>query len=159
MKHSAEIQMVRITRDTFLESSKNSKFLFNQFTTDLSSNLFVFFSSIAPDQYIPAHIHPAPNDTYVHIITGHVRHYYGEKLENSMDNEAGDLVRIAPETPHQPTNLSKEEPVLAIVFCNYDQNDPLSAIPYDQSAGVILHELHGIDLATWGHKRHVGPYS
>lgn len=159
MNQENTIQTVRINKDVFFDNPENKKFLFNQFTSDRSSNLFVFFSSIAPDEYIPAHIHPAPNDTYVHIIGGQVRHYYGEKLEKSTDNEKGDLIHIAPGLPHQPTNLSKEHPVLAIVFCNYDQNDPLSSIPYDQSNGVILHELHGINLSAWEHKKFVGPYS
>jgi len=49
------------------------------------------------------------------ILQGRVRHEYGEKLEKSMDNEAGDFIFIEPGVPHEVINLSDTEPVVAVV--------------------------------------------
>ena len=51
----------------------------------------------------------------LHILQGRVRHEYGENLEKSMDNEAGDFIFIEPGVPHEVINLSDTEPVIAVV--------------------------------------------
>ena len=49
------------------------------------------------------------------ILKGDVRHEYGENLEKSMDNSAGDFIFIQPGVPHEVINLSDTEPVIAVV--------------------------------------------
>jgi uncharacterized RmlC-like cupin family protein len=44
-----------------------------------------------------------------------VRHEYGENLEQSVDNSAGDFIFIQPGVPHEVINLSDTEPVIAVV--------------------------------------------
>jgi uncharacterized RmlC-like cupin family protein len=119
--------------------------------------VFAFMATIAPGEYIPPHIHPNPAETYVYIVSGLVRHYYGSGLAEYVDNERGELVFIPPEMPHQPTNLSDSEAVCAMIFCNYDQNSTEWAVPYDQFRDKTLWELRGSSLRDWSHQRHVGP--
>ena len=49
------------------------------------------------------------------ILKGRVRHEFGDGLEESMDNEAGDFIFIEPGVPHEVINLSDTEPVVAVV--------------------------------------------
>ena len=49
------------------------------------------------------------------ILEGSVRHEYGENLEQSVDNSAGDFIFIQPGVPHEVINLSDTEPVIAVV--------------------------------------------
>jgi uncharacterized RmlC-like cupin family protein len=53
-------------------------------------------------------------------MQGQVETRYGEGLKKSVMNEAGDFIFIPPDVPHQPVNLSKTEPAIAIVA----RNDP-----------------------------------
>ena len=48
-------------------------------------------------------------------LKGDVRHEYGENLEKSMDDSAGDFIFIQPGVPHEVINLSDTEPVIAVV--------------------------------------------
>jgi len=47
---------------------------------------------------------------------------YGDKLELSVVNQAGDFLFIPAGVPHQPTNLSRTQPAVAIVARN-DANE------------------------------------
>ena len=49
------------------------------------------------------------------ILKGDVRHEYGENLEKSMDDSAGDFIFIQQGMPHEVINLSDTEPVIAVV--------------------------------------------
>jgi hypothetical protein len=55
-----------------------------------------------------------------------------------MKNTPGDLLHIEAGTPHQPVNLSEDEPVIALVACNYDQNDHANCRLHDLMRGVPL---------------------
>ena len=49
------------------------------------------------------------------ILKGDVRHEYGENLEKSTDDSAGDFIFIQQAMPHEVINLSDTEPVIAVV--------------------------------------------
>jgi uncharacterized RmlC-like cupin family protein len=51
----------------------------------------------------------------LYILEGRVRHAYGEDLKREIDNQAGDFIFIEPGVPHEVYNLSKTEPVVAVV--------------------------------------------
>ena len=61
-----------------------------------------------------AHIH-VDFEVMLYILQGNVRHEFGPRLENTLDNEAGDFIFIEPGVPHEVFNLSDTEPVLAVV--------------------------------------------
>jgi uncharacterized RmlC-like cupin family protein len=51
----------------------------------------------------------------LYILEGRVRHEYGEGLEKSVENRAGDFIFIEPGIPHEVLNLSDTENVVAVV--------------------------------------------
>ena len=71
-------------------------------------------ATVPPGAVAYAHIH-VDFEVMLFILQGRVRHEYGEKLEKSMDNEAGDFIFIEPGVPHEVINLSDTEPVVAVV--------------------------------------------
>jgi uncharacterized RmlC-like cupin family protein len=60
---------------------------------------------------------------------GRVETRYGNNLEKSVVNVAGDFLFIPPDVPHQPFNLSSTEPAIAIVARN-DTNEQEHVILY-----------------------------
>ena len=79
-------------------------------STKLSMNV----ATVPPGAVAYAHIH-VDFEVMLFILQGKVRHEYGENLEKSMDNEAGDFIFIEPGVPHEVINLSDTEPVIAVV--------------------------------------------
>jgi uncharacterized RmlC-like cupin family protein len=71
-------------------------------------------ATVPPGAVAYAHIH-VDFEVMLFILQGRVRHEYGDKLEKSMDNEAGDFIFIEPGVPHEVINLSDTEPVVAVV--------------------------------------------
>jgi uncharacterized RmlC-like cupin family protein len=74
---------------------------------------------IPPGGSAKAHIHEG-FESAIYLIQGKVETRYGEGLKKSVVNEAGDFIFVPPGLPHQPVNLSKTEPAIAIVA----RNDP-----------------------------------
>ncbi len=60
------------------------------------------------------------SESAIYIVQGTVLTRYGEKLQFSIVNHAGDFLYIPAGLPHQPTNLSASEAAVAIV----SRNDP-----------------------------------
>ena len=77
---------------------------------DLSMNV----ATVPPGAVAFAHIH-VDFEVMLFIMKGDVRHEYGENLEKSVDNSAGDFIFIQPGVPHEVINLSDTEPVIAVV--------------------------------------------
>jgi uncharacterized RmlC-like cupin family protein len=71
-------------------------------------------ATIPPGGVAYAHIH-VDFEVMLYILAGRVRHEYGPGLSLAVDNEAGDFIFIEPGVPHEVTNLSDTEPVLAVV--------------------------------------------
>lgn len=71
-------------------------------------------------------------ETAIYVLKGRVETRYGEGLEESAINEAGDFVFIPSDLPHQPVNLSQTETAEAIVARN-DASESESVVPYDPS--------------------------
>ena len=83
---------------------------------------------IPPGGKAVAHYHNG-YETTIYIIKGRAETRYGEKLEHSSINEAGDFLFIPPNLPHQPINLSETEEVVAVVARN-DPNEQESVVVY-----------------------------
>ena len=90
--------------------------------------------TIPPGARAKAHKHES-HETALHVLSGEVGMWYGERLENHMVNRAGDFVYIPANVPHLPYNLSKAEPATAVVA----RTDP-----NEQESVVLLPELDAI---------------
>ena len=91
-----------------------------QYKTGLSAKnvgakkLSMNVATVPPGGVARAHIH-VDFEVMLYILAGRVRHEYGPKLEHAVDNAAGDFIFIEPGVPHEVTNLSATEPVVAVV--------------------------------------------
>ena len=79
-------------------------------TTKLSANI----ATIPPGGVAYAHIH-VDFEVILYIIEGRVRHEFGEKCKQVIENEAGDFIYIKPGVPHEVFDMSDIEPVVAFV--------------------------------------------
>lgn len=71
-------------------------------------------ATIPPGGVAYAHIH-VDFEVMLYILAGRVRHEFGEGLKESIENQAGDFIFIAPGVPHEVFNVSETEPVIAVV--------------------------------------------
>jgi uncharacterized RmlC-like cupin family protein len=94
--------------------------------------------TIPPGARARAHKHES-HETALHVLTGEVGMWYGERLESHMVNHAGDFVYIPANVPHLPYNLSQTEPATAVVA----RTDP-----NEQESVVLLPELEAIHAST-----------
>ena len=93
-----------------------------------SKHLCMHLVIIPPGGKAVAHYHDG-YETVIYIIEGKAETKYGENLEQSSINEAGDFLFIPPNLPHQPVNLSDTEQVVAVVARN-DPNEQESVVLY-----------------------------
>jgi uncharacterized RmlC-like cupin family protein len=84
---------------------------------------------IPPGGRAVPHYHDG-HETTIYIIKGRAETKYGDKLEQSSINEAGDFIFIPPNVPHLPINLSDTEEVIAVVARN-DPNEQESVVLYN----------------------------
>lgn len=94
-----------------------------------SKHLCMHLVIIPPGGKAVAHYHDG-YETVIYIIEGKAETKYGENLEQSSINEAGDFLFIPPNLPHQPVNLSDTEQVVAVVARN-DPNEQESVVLYE----------------------------
>jgi uncharacterized RmlC-like cupin family protein len=92
----------------------------------LSMNL----ATIPPGAVARAHVHVG-FEVMLYILQGRVRHEYGDGLRQSVDNETGDFIFIAPGVPHEVFNLSDSEPVVAVV-ARSDASEWEHIVPYER---------------------------
>ena len=91
-------------------------------------------ATIPPGGVAYAHIH-VDFEVMLYILEGAVRHEYGNGLTQVVDNRAGDFIFIEPGIPHEVFNLSKTEPVVAVVSRS-DASEWQNIISYDRTAGT-----------------------
>ena len=89
-------------------------------------------ATIPPGGVAAAHIH-VDFEVMLYILQGRVRHEYGPRLEQSVENEAGDFIFIEPGVPHEVFNLSDSEPVVAVV-ARSDASEWEHIIPFTRPA-------------------------
>ena len=85
-------------------------------------------ATIPPGGVAYAHVHVG-FEVMLYILEGRVRHEYGEGLTQKIDNQAGDFIFIEPGVPHEVFNLSKTEPVVAVV-ARSDASEWENIVPY-----------------------------
>lgn len=79
-----------------------------------SKTLSMNVATVPPGGVAYAHIHDG-FELMLYIMSGRVRHEFGEGLRRSVENGAGDFIFIEPGVPHEVLNLSDTEPVVAVV--------------------------------------------
>ena len=97
-----------------------------------ANKLSMNVATIAPGAIAYAHIHDG-FELMLYILEGNVRHIYGEHLEKTVDNEAGDFIFIEPGVPHEVYNLSETHPVVAVV-ARSDASEWQNIIPHPSAA-------------------------
>lgn len=85
-------------------------------------------ATIPPGGVAYAHVHVG-FEVMLYILEGRVRHEYGEGLAKTVDNQAGDFLFIEPGVPHEVTNLSDTDPVVAVV-ARSDASEWENIVPY-----------------------------
>ncbi len=90
--------------------------------------------TVPPGAKAKTHKHER-HETAIHILSGEVGMWYGDRLEHHMASRAGDFVYIPADTPHLPYNMSPTEPAIAVVA----RTDP-----NDQESVVMLPELDAL---------------
>lgn len=89
-------------------------------------------ATVPPNAVAYAHIHQ-DFELMLYIMQGRVRHIYGEALEKTVDNVAGDFIYIEPGVPHEVYNMSDTEPVVAVV-ARSDSSEWQNIVPYPSKA-------------------------
>ena len=87
-------------------------------------------ATIPPGGVAYAHIHVG-FEVMLYILAGRVRHEYGEGLQQTVENTAGDFIFIEPGVPHEVFNVSDTEPVVAVV-ARSDPSEWQNIIPYQR---------------------------
>lgn len=93
--------------------------------TGISMNLAI----IPPGGTAEPHFH-ANYETAIYLLKGRVETRYGQGLKQTKIAEAGDFIFVPPGVPHQPRNLSADEPAYALVARN-DPNEQENVVLYD----------------------------
>jgi uncharacterized RmlC-like cupin family protein len=92
---------------------------------DFSMNV----ATVPPGGIAKAHIHVG-FEVGLYILKGKLKHIYGDRLEKTIYNEAGDFIYIEPGVPHEVYNLSDTEEVVAVV-CRTSPKQWDDIIPYE----------------------------
>ena len=85
-------------------------------------------ATVPPGAVAFAHVHVG-FEVMLYILAGRVRHEYGEGLQQTVENTAGDFIFIEPGVPHEVFNASDTEPVVAVV-ARSDPSEWQNIIPY-----------------------------
>ena len=104
-------------------------------------------ATIPPGGVARAHVHVG-FELMLYILQGKVRHEYGDRLKETLDNQAGDFIFIEAGVPHEVFNLSDTEPVMAVV-ARSDADEWANIVPYDRETGLLIengaNQLHEDD--------------
>ncbi len=98
-----------------------------------SNGICMHLLTVPPGGRAKAHKHDS-HETAIYVISGKAVMYWGERLENVMETNAGDMVYIPANMPHLPVNRSSE-PVTAVIA----RTDP-----NEQESVTLLPELEAL---------------
>lgn len=82
-----------------------------------------------------AHIH-VDFEVMLYILQGKVRHEFGDKCKEVLDNQAGDFIFIKPGVPHEVFNIGDDE-VVAVV-ARSDAGEWANIVNYDRETGEVI---------------------
>lgn len=96
-----------------------------------SKGLSMNLATVPPGACAYAHIHDG-FEVMLFIWEGKVRHIYGENLEKSIDNEAGDFIYIEPGVPHEVYNIGEGNLVAMVARSAADEWDKIIDYPSER---------------------------
>lgn len=100
-----------------------------------AKHLSMNIATVPPGAVAFAHVHVG-FEVMLHILQGRVRHEYGDRLTQSVENGPGDFIFIEPGVPHEVFNLSDTEPVIAVV-ARSDADEWAHIVTYDRASGAL----------------------
>lgn len=103
----------------------------NTSAKQLSMNI----ATVPPGAVAFSHVHVG-FEVMLYILSGRVRHEYGDHLRKSVENGPGDFIYIEPGVPHEVFNLSDTEPVVAVVSRS-DADEWAHIVTYDRETGQL----------------------
>lgn len=103
----------------------------NTSAKQLSMNI----ATVPPGGVAYAHVHVG-FEVMLYILQGTVRHEFGDRLKQSVQNTAGDFIYIEPGVPHEVFNVSDTEPVVAVV-ARSDATEWAHIVVYDRETGAM----------------------
>ena len=92
-------------------------------------------ATVPPGGVANAHVHVG-FEVMLYILSGRVRHEFGDRLRQSVENGPGDFIYIEPGVPHEVFNLSTTEPVVAVV-ARSDADEWAHIVAYDRDTGAL----------------------
>ena len=92
-------------------------------------------ATIPPGGVARAHAHVG-FEVMLYILSGRVRHEFGDHLKQSLENAAGDFIFIEPGVPHEVFNMSDTESVVAVV-ARSDASEWSNIVAYDRDSGAL----------------------
>lgn len=92
-------------------------------------------ATVPPGGVAYAHVHVG-FEVMLYILSGRVRHEFGDRLTQSVENVAGDFIYIESGVPHEVFNLSDTDPVVAVV-ARSDADEWAHIAAYDRKTGVV----------------------
>ena len=93
-----------------------------------AQNLSINVAKVPPGAIAYAHIHNG-FEVMLFIVQGKVKHTYGEGLQQSVINEAGDFIYIKPGVPHEVFNIGDEELIAFVARSTADEWDKIINYP------------------------------
>jgi uncharacterized RmlC-like cupin family protein len=114
-------------RETFVAKQKIPYYLGVSGTTAGATSLSLNLLVVPARSKAEAHTH-SDFESAIYVISGKAVHHWGDKLQYSMETNAGDFLFIAPGVPHYPEN-PYDEPVVAVVARN-DPEEQEHVIPF-----------------------------
>lgn len=121
-----EIKVVKATTESTTKQSVPYFFGISNKTVG-SHGLAMHLVVIPPGGSAKPHYHKE-FETGIYVLEGRVKTYYGESLQHSVINDAGDFIYIPPNLVHVPVNLNKDLYARAIVVRN-DANEQENVVP------------------------------
>ena len=98
-----------------------------------AKHLSMNVATVPPGGVAYAHIHVG-FEVMLYILSGRVRHEFGDRLRQTIENGPGDLIYIEPGVPHEVFNMSDTEPVVAVV-ARSDADEWAHIVNYDRETG------------------------
>jgi uncharacterized RmlC-like cupin family protein len=86
-----------------------------------ASGIWAGHVTVAPGVKSGAH-HHGEIESAIYVISGRARFRYGERLEHTIEANAGDFIYVPPYIVHQEINASEAEPVEMIVTRGSQEN-------------------------------------
>jgi uncharacterized RmlC-like cupin family protein len=106
-----------------------------------AKHLSMNVATVPPGGVAYAHVHVG-FEVMLYILSGRVRHEFGDHLKQTVENGPGDLIFIEPGVPHEVFNMSQTEPVVAVV-ARSDADEWAHIAAYDRATGAIGNVVGG----------------